>query len=102
MPSRLEHFYFHDVNLALVRVDMSTQFDVVAYVFLQSLRINYIPSLLVVIGDKRDFVAFRFYGALDIRQFRLLFFLFRLLRSSVVGENRHPQCRYRENDWQNG
>src|SRR5262249_55862134 len=96
--SLLEHLYFHHVNLALVGINVSAQFHVVSYVILQSLRVDYIPRLLVCVGDEREFVAVRFYGALDIHQLRLLFLLLHFLRSSIMGENRNPKGRYRKCD----
>lgn len=86
------------MNLALIGINVSAQFDVMSYVILQSLRVVDILRLLVCVGDERDFVTVCFYRAPDIHQLRFLFFLCRFLRFSVC-ENRNPKCCYRECDY---
>jgi hypothetical protein len=54
---------------------VSAQLDVMSYVILQGLRIDYIPRFSAVVSDKGNFVTVRSYRTFDVHQLRLLFIL---------------------------
>src|SRR5450432_911778 len=97
----LQHGYFHNVDLAFVRVHMSAQLDMMPHMTLQRIWINYIPGFSVFVRDKRDFFTVGFHRALDIHQLGLLLILVGVLWISMC-YNRNPKGCHRECQCQNG
>lgn len=62
-----------------------------ANVFFESLRIDYLPGISGLVLNKRDLVAVRFEGALDVQQLGLVFILAYRLWCSI-SEGRKPKC----------